>query len=582
MTLPPVAAPVLAAAVDALPNRLRRKLDDAVAAAAGWAVTVHSGRCTVAVDDATTVTLTTDGTVTEAGQVTCTCLLAPNCLHRTAVLARCPSADAPPAAVEAEAPAGPVEAGEEARLTDAQRSAAEQLWQAGSAILGAGVSGTGVVLRTALLRATHEARIHGLHRAAGAGRAVAAHLHAAAELLPQYRLGDLTDQLRELLTVTWRLRDPATPPAEVPALVGTARRRYDLHGSLRLYGLCTVPIVAETGYAGVVTYLVDRDCRMWTVTDLMPGGEERVAASAEATVALGEAALSHRALGRAGLVVSGATASDVGGLGAGAAVRAVRASGTGWTGEPLARLWDEPLTAQVPRAFRALALPVTDRAAGADLLFLAGQLLGAGPDGVRLVTADGTVLLLTAPSDHAALPYRDNLALLATAPGLDVRLVARPDPARPQTVHPLALSTAGLALPADWGGHLDLGLDRLRRKHFPDGAAAAQPTAEPAPIPAPDLALHLVRRTAERVVAGGRAVQALSHRGDEQRIRAARLDGGAALVRTLTTAAGHRPRDAFGRPVAEDGAGFAQAWLSVAIYEQAASWAFVEAAWLPA
>ena len=87
--LPPVVAPVLAAAVDALPNRLRRKLDDTVTAAASWPVSVHNGQTTVTVDDSTTVTVSApDGTVTEPGQVTCTCLLAPNCLHRAAVLAR--------------------------------------------------------------------------------------------------------------------------------------------------------------------------------------------------------------------------------------------------------------------------------------------------------------------------------------------------------------------------------------------------------------------------------------------------------------------------------------------------------------
>ncbi|TML33191.1 MAG: hypothetical protein E6G35_00755 [Actinobacteria bacterium] len=294
--LPPVVAPVLAAAVDALPSRLRRKLDDTVAAAASWPVSVHNGQTTVTVDDSTTVTVSApDGTVTEPGQVTCTCLLAPNCLHRAAVLARAPVAD--PVAVADAGPAdptGPAVEEEPERLTEAQRAAAEQLWQAGTAVLGAGVSGTGVVLRTALLRATHEARVHGLHRAAAAGRAIAAHLHAARELQPQYRLADLTDQVRELLTVTRKLGDPDLPPDRVPGLVGTARRRYDLHGSLRLYGLCTVPVVAETGYAGVVTYLVDRDARLWTVADLMPGGEERALAAAEATVALGEAALSPR------------------------------------------------------------------------------------------------------------------------------------------------------------------------------------------------------------------------------------------------------------------------------------------------
>ena len=279
--LPRVAAPVLAAAVDGLPNRLRKKLDDMVATAAGWPVNVHDGLFTVVVDDATTVTLVAaDGVVTGPEQVTCTCLLAPNCLHRAAVLARAPSDEVGAAdavatstvdAAEVIGVSGAPATGDlTGDLTGEQQVAAEHLWQAAVAVLAAGVSGSGAVLRAVLLRATHEARVHGLHRAAAAGRNVATHLQAAYERLPQYRLGDLADDLRELLLVTRTLRVPGPVTSET---VGTARRRYDVHGSLRLYGLCSVPVVAASGYGGVVTYLVDRDRRLWTVADLMPGGE---------------------------------------------------------------------------------------------------------------------------------------------------------------------------------------------------------------------------------------------------------------------------------------------------------------------
>ena len=79
-------------------------------------------------------------------------------------------------------------------------------------------------------------------------------------------------------------------------------------------------------------------------------------------------------------------------------------------------------------------------------------------------------------------------------------------------------------------------------------------------------------------MAGGRAAQALAI-ADEQRVRAARLETGAALLRALTTAAQAVPRDAFGRPLTDASAGFALAWLAVAVYEEAASWALVEASW---
>ncbi len=665
-TLPAVTAPVLAAAVDALPGRLRRKLDDAVTTAAGWPVSTVDDRTVVRVDEATTVTLPLPAQpVTEPAQVTCSCLLAPNCLHRAAVLARAPVADPDPdpgassgpvglsgpvtaagpaaQATDGAAPspgaASPAEAagvasagpspeltgaapGGTASLTGEQRAAAEQLWQAGVAVLSAGVSGAGVVLRTGLLQATHQARVHGLHRAATLGREVAAQLHAAREHEPQFTLAALTDTVRDLLQVIRQLADPQVPAAQLGVLLGTARRRYDVHGSLRLFGLCSVPVVAESGYGGVVTYVVDRDARLWMVTDLMPGGEQRAAASAQATVALGEAALTHSGLARGGLVVSGATASDTGALGAGKAVRAVAAAGCDWTAEPLAQLWATPLDTQVTRAFAALAEPVTDRQAGGDLLFLAAQVVGPVPGGVAVVTADGLALTLAAASDHAALPYRENLAVLAGAAGLDLVIVGRPDPARPRTVHPLALAGAGLNLPADRGGHLDLGYDRLRPGYLvadpppdsgPAGPDATTQDTRPDPggatVPAPttcddgaelspgsgdsgprrewgsgaaelggDLALRLVRRHTERVVAGGRAAQALAV-ADERRVSAARLETGAALLRALTTAARATPRDEFGRPLTDASAGFAQAWLSVAVYERAASWALVEASW---
>ena len=578
----------------------------------------------------------------------CTCLLAPACLHRTAVLARAPIADDPPIdtdpgplpADDPRPPDGtarlaadplpgdtPARTADEARpgtdlvaptadrppsstagsadgepdigrsLTDRQRGAAGALWRAAVAVLEAGITGSGVVVRTALLRATHEARAQGLHRAAAAGRQVASRLQAARDGQPQHRLADLSDDLRELLTLSYRLGDPALPAGEVPALCGTARRAYDLRGSLRLYGLCTEPVVAESGYAGTVTYLVDRDGRIWTVADIAPGDAGRAAGTGDRTVALGEAAVSHRALTRSGLVVSGATASESGQLGAGRSVRAVQAGGARWTEEPLAPLWRQPLAEQVPRAFEALALPVQDRPAGADLLFLPVRLIGPHRAGVLAVTGEHTVLTVTVAADHPALPFRENLTLLAGAPGLDLLLVARPDPTRRATVQALAVglpavpddpatageeaaSRAGLGLPPAWGDHVDLGYDRLHRSHLRVPGPSAVPAGAPSSAATGDPSLQLLRRHLERVVSGGRAVQALVD-SDERRLRRARLDTGAELLAALTAAARARPRDAFGRLAGDDGEAFARSWLAAAVYEQAASRALTEASWLP-
>ncbi|WP_228544431.1 hypothetical protein, partial [Micromonospora sp. S-DT3-3-22] len=466
-------------------------------------------------------------------------------------------------------------------------------WQVGVAVLAAGTVGCGVVLRTALLRAVHEARANGLHRAAASGTRVAAGLRAAREGEPQHRLADLTDDLRELLAVSRRLRGDA-PAGDLGALLGTARRAYDPQAGLRLFGLCTVPVVADSGYAGVVTYLADRDGRLWTVADLAPGDVGRAAGAGDATVAVGESGLSHRQLTRAGLVVSGGTASESGQLGAGRAVRAARAAGVGWADEPLAGLWAQPLPDQVRRAFGAVALPLPERPAGADLLFLTVRVLGGHDHTVLVDTGDGAVLTLTVADEHAALPHRANLRLLGQAVGARLRLVGRLDPTRRATVQALAVGPVdgdgpGLTLPASWAGHADLGYDRLHTSQLRTGddAAAVPPPDRPAvpdaAVPRPrlgDPALGLLRRQVERVVSGGRAIQALAD-PTERKLRLARLDLGAHLLAALGSAARARPRDAFGRLTDDDGQAFAASWLALAVYEEAASRASTEASWLP-
>ncbi|WP_155370559.1 hypothetical protein [Catellatospora vulcania] len=623
--LPAVTAPALAETLDALPGRLRKKVDEAVTRAAAWPVSTADGHVTITVDDSTTVTLVLTGGVVRTGaDARCSCLLAPNCLHRVAVLALAPVHDGlddepeldaqaaetgPPGAdpVSAmdgrESPAAPADpdlasaadgraapgasitavGGEPQPLSTRQRAAADGLWRAGAAVLAAGTSGSGLVLRTALLRAVHEARANGLHRAAAAGTRVAAGLQAMREAQPQFRLAELTDDLRDLLSVAHRLRDPALPDEQAAELLGVARRGYDPQAGLRLYGLCTVPVVAESGYAGTATYVVDRDGRLWTVTDVAPGGADRAARSGDTVVALGEAGLTHRELTRAGMIVSGGTASSSGRLGAGRAVRAVRAVGAGWSEQPLRGLWEQPLDEQVSRAFAALGEPAGDRTAGADLLFLTVVVRGkAAGDAVLAETAGGAAVLLTVADDHPELAYRDNLRLLGTAAGLELLVVGRPEPGRRASVAALSIGLApgtgdGLRLPPSWSGHADLGFDRLHRSQLRSGDGAASTARPPA---TGDPALQLLRRHVERMVAGGRAVHALADT-QERSLRRARLDLGAYLLASVTAAARHRSRNVFGRVTSDDGEGFARAWLAAAVYEAAATQTLIEASWRP-
>ncbi|MGX1914699.1 hypothetical protein ACWIID_38625 [Streptomyces phaeochromogenes] len=97
--LPPVAPEVFASAVESLTTRLRGRLDAAAEALAAAPVTVEGGMFGVRCGEDALVTLAPDpsGAVTDAEQARCTCLLAPRCLHRAAVLGACPVAVTEPA-----------------------------------------------------------------------------------------------------------------------------------------------------------------------------------------------------------------------------------------------------------------------------------------------------------------------------------------------------------------------------------------------------------------------------------------------------------------------------------------------------
>ncbi|MFI6102821.1 hypothetical protein [Streptomyces sp. NPDC051310] len=107
--LPPVVAEVAATALDLLPARLRKRVDGAVAKAADWPVERVADGVRVSAGDDTVVTLTTTagGVVASAEGAVCSCLLAPACLHRAAVLSLAPLAEPDALASDATDPALP-------------------------------------------------------------------------------------------------------------------------------------------------------------------------------------------------------------------------------------------------------------------------------------------------------------------------------------------------------------------------------------------------------------------------------------------------------------------------------------------
>ncbi len=334
------------------------------------------------------------------------------------------------------------------------------------------------------------------------------------------------------------------------------------------------------GYAGVVTYLADDSRRVWTVPDVLPGEAARAVAAYEAAAGLGDASLPHRELGREGLIVQNATGSADMRLGAGAAVRAVRSGPSSWRDS--AALWDEPLADQLGRAF-----------SGADggLLFARGRIVGAsGDDLVVAIEHDGSTLgiRLTASSGHAALAYRDNMRLLARAPGLGVSLVARVVPDRARTAVLLAVggevdddASDGprLRLPGAWGGRCNVGLDRLAQSYF----TSARPAPERVETIDPIDPLEALRRRVLRFALGGRATlppESIAIVEREATLLERRMMPSAArALRSLADAAVTAGRRASGERGARDPALLASHWLAAYAYDREASRVIRRAAW---
>lgn len=450
--------------------------------------------------------------------------------------------------------------------TPAQQTAAQALHTAAARVLDAGTDGAGAVPQAELLRAAHTARLAGLPRAAASAVSVVTGLRAARAADPSYRLADLVTTLRDVLVAAHRI--PRAVGPELTALRGSVRRPYRADGSLRLYGLFSEPVLTTTGYAGAVTWTADAEGRLYTVSDVAPGGSSRAVGAADRAVRIGDTALTHRELSRAGLAVSGATVSPTGRLGAGAGVRAVRASGADWHAEPLDRLWAVPAADQ---AVRALA-----EDAQHDLLFLDVTLGGTVREAAGdclLADCDGLTVRLAAAHDHPALPHRDNLRLLAAARGSRLRIVARLVPA----AHARALLLA-VSHPTDPETRLDLGLDRLQHADLPERPQAGPVAVPPVPDEAP---VHLLRRRVLQAVSGGRRVLAFPGDAvaDSGRLRRLGLATAAELLDELHASAHDRTRDAFGRLVPADLDRFARAWLAAAHYTAEVDRALCAAAW---
>jgi hypothetical protein len=568
-TRPRIAADVAAALTAAIPPRLIKKLDAEPALAEKWTWAAAA----VTTDKGDTVALTlADGVVTA---VACSCLLAPKCLHVAAVVTLLEPADA---AAPTTAPETPSAVAPSAAASSAVIDAASAAFRACAGVLATGGEASGAFAQAEVLRSIHACRAVGLYRLAAAQTRALRSIRDLRADRPEFALAILTGDLREALAVAHAV---AAGDAS-PSLVGTARREYEPIGNLKLRGVLTEAVIARSGYAGAVTYLVDDKGRFYTRADIAPGDAGRAVAAYDASASIGDAVLPHRELCRSGLFVSDATASADGRLGAGQRVRAVRAADPSrWDADPLAARFREPLRDQLARLAARGADSDDARPAGWDLLFLEGTLI-TGAGAIGMVTAAEATPLRFTTHDHRALAARDNLAVLARAAGLAVRAVGRARIGTPRELELLAIAPAPdesrLPLPDAWHGRANVHYDRLSIPAM--GDAPRLPVAPPPPME--DLLVPL-RRRVERVVLGGAntlPTHALAELEREAAALAERaLRGAADALRDLAALAHDAARTASGARRPLDRPAFARAWLRAALYEDAARRRLSVASW---
>lgn len=522
---------LLSTLAEAVSPRLRKKLDADPGLAQSWDWSTPGQ---VVTSGGETVTIATvDGVLRDLEGLRCSCLMAPNCLHRLAVLS----------ALEPVNDDGPVQDGqgtqgvqegqgsdvtlEEAgvrSLSQAQRDAAQTLWESASRLLEKGAGRAGVLEVAQVQRAAFSCKEVGLHQAGAAGTRVAQQLRDLRQGSVAFELESLAHSLRELLLVAHRLR-----LGDV-GRIGTARRVYQSVGNLRLFGLYSFPVITASGYAGCVTVLSDANGRRYEVADVMPGEPGRaVAVYSGVSKTLPGLAISHQELAGAAVLLQNGTASADGRLGAGAGVRAALSGPSNW-----------------------------DHVQTMD-----AEILGLDGETVVALGQDGPFRVATI--DHPALPTRDNWGILTRWPDRPVRLLGERHPDRERTylVHALDCEV----------GRFNLALDRLRPALFPD----LLPRARKVELPGEHRPFHSFHRHLVRVAQGGRAT-AVSDPVTQAEWRELGLGCGDFWQAVVSSGAAGS-RDIRGLWVPERSDRFALAWLAAMEYHQSARSAWLEALW---
>ncbi|NLG55778.1 MAG: hypothetical protein GX542_09040 [Rhodococcus sp.] len=302
----PALDPVLAASIAALPARLVQRATKLLAQRPEWQVS-SSGESTLVVIGKATVT------VSSPQDVSCDCLLAPECAHRAAVISASPVAESVAEVAADHTVAAEVAVSDsDAYLNESQCSAMEFAISTVAAVVSIGLGELTVAERTRLMQAVHLARNAGLHRLAGA-------------LTAMYGTPS-SDTLRDAALAVHELQRAHREGSVTAHEIGVARRAFTVTTGLRLHGVCCEPVLTGSGYAGVVTTLVDDEGRTYSVNTVRPGAADDVPTAYQTPAGLGDLLATHAQLGRGQLLLTSATVSAEGRLGTGRSVRASMSS----------------------------------------------------------------------------------------------------------------------------------------------------------------------------------------------------------------------------------------------------------------
>jgi len=574
---PLISAELLANLTEAVPARIQRKFEAERSAADGWAWTQVEASWTVNAG-AETVTLHATS-LTVAEHVSCSCLLGPRCLHVLSVIHTLGLADLEDVPIQEESKT-PAAEPETLELSVAQKNAARSAFDAGARLLERGVNHATLTNLTELLRALHLCRVHGLYRLSASGQRVAESVRLFRENSPGFDRELFTDELTELLSVSHTLLNSPFDKA----MVGVARREYVDVGGKKLAGVFCEPVATRTGYAGVVAYLADDDGLYWTLSDVMPGNASRASGAYQGGVSIGDVSMSPKELCRSGVLLQSATASEEGRLGSGKKVKAVTFKPKAWDELPF---WDVDLKDQIDRALQSHQDSGAIRA-GSDLVYLNLEVVGAWQESLIVKERSGVVFKCRPVQFNPALAYSENTKMLARAPGLVFRAIARTVAGKIDTIELYAIGPSPgvedpaltLQLPESWLGRANFGLDSLKVEHV--GARRSRPVEVDFNVKDLDEPMQLIRHRLVAAAYGGRlSTQASSNpiARDAARLETLMMGNAALILRHLSAVSSTADREFTGELAKFDPHELARTWAMAANYIAEARLELVRAAY---